>query len=520
MTPSPLGRRGRWASSLTALTLLACARGAPGPEPGPAPDGTGHASDLEPVPTGRPTPARLREAPIHPAWVIIGAVSGPSMNQLSIEEELAAVEELLGADRGILLYAGGPRSRGVLAKNSPPSAPHPSAPSPGPAARAPRAALLERLAPLLGATTLADSHFRPLSVSPHEAATRARILEALTRALRASGDRLVVWLAGHGHEVAEPWDAVVSTWGGARFANADLADLFTLEGAVRPLHLIATQCYGGGFADALVDRPDLGCGAFAAIWSLPASGCDPAPDAPRTSYGVHLRRALSGELRTPDLDGDGQVGLSEAHVGAVLSLDGIDVPTLSSQYLLGRAVGLSEVGEPDPDVDELLPDELLEERHLVDSLLARLGVTLHTFDQAYSEASEQWSTLLEDNTWQRDELSQAEGEARGALLARWPELEDPWRPDFSRTLEREGEAILRFLDESPELAVWLHALEVRDQHLEAEYRAELAVRSFERVTVPLTTLRFAVKAFENPEIHRRFWMLRHCERSPVPMRRP
>ena len=36
----------------------------------------------------------------------------------------------------------------------------------------------------------------------------------------------------------------------------------------------------------------------------------------------------------------------------------------------------------------------------------------------------------------------------GALLHRWPSLEDPWRRDFAPTLAEEGEAIERFLEAS------------------------------------------------------------------------
>jgi hypothetical protein len=173
--------------ALAALVFVsACS---PRPEADAAPRPTPQTKSPAPTPPG-PAP-RLRDPPPHPAWVIIGAVTGPTMNQLSIEEEVAAVEDMLGPDRGILLYAGGPASRGVLVS--------------GRAEGASTDALLLLVGDLVGGATLRESHYRPLSVNPHEPASATRIRSALARALDAPGDRLTVWLAGHGEQAAEPW---------------------------------------------------------------------------------------------------------------------------------------------------------------------------------------------------------------------------------------------------------------------------------------------------------------------------
>lgn len=450
---------------------------------------------------------RPRDPPLYPAWVVIGAVTGPTMNQLSIEEEVAAVEDLLGADRGLLLYAGGPGSRGVLVSGRAADAP-------------PVDPLFLLVGDLLGGANLRDSHYRPLSVNPHAPATEPKIRAALAGALDAPGDRLTIWLAGHGEQVEEPWDANVGTWGGATFDNATLQALLLSNKAGRPVHFIGTQCYGGGFADALVEASERACGAFAAVWIRPASGCDPDPTALRTSYGVHLRAALKGQAIAPDLDQNGVLGLSEAHVSAVLGLSGIDVPTLSSQYLLERAQGLSEIDEADPDADTSLPDSLFEEHHIVNTLLERLGLGLGVFDQAYDEAVLEAEAFDASHTFETKELDAAAADARGQVLARWPELEDPWHPDFTATFANNRATIARFFETSPEVALWLSEREEYSESDDLRYQHELKLRAIERAAINLRTLRFATKAFEKPALFERFWRLRDCERAPVAMRRP
>ncbi len=500
-------------STSLAVTLVACSPTTAADAAGPAePDSpsSATAADNVPAPHTPPDatpPPRLRSPPAHPAWVIIGAVTGPTMNQVSIEEEVAAVEELLGPDRGILLYAGGPATRGVLVSGRPTDAPQTDP-------------LLIAVSDLVGLANLVDSHYRPLSVSPHDAATPDIIRANLSIAVGSLGDTLTVWLAGHGDQTINAWDAAVGTWGGGTF-NADmLKNLLLLDTTGRPVQLIATQCFGGGFADALVAHPERACGAFAAVWDLPASGCDPDPDAPRTSYGVHLRAALAGEVVVHDIDGNSFIGLSEAHASAVLAVSGIDVPTLSSQYLIERAMRLDLINQADPDTDDHLPADLLEERFLVDTLLDRLGLTIGTFDQAHEEVSLALEAFDEEALPMAEALDAAAAEARGRLLAQWPELADAWHPDFVSTLSNHRAAITRFFDLSPEVAAWLSRRAEYDESDAMRHELELKLRALDRVDVNLKILRNATKAFEHPDLLETFFSLRNCERAPVAMRRP
>jgi hypothetical protein len=144
-----------------------------------------------------------------------------------------------------------------------------------------------------------------------------------------------------------------------------------------------------------------------------------------------------------DLDKDGIIGLSEAHVYATLAQRGLDKPVLSSQFFLEQ---LPEKENPIPaDTSELL-EELALER----TLLTRLEVDASSYEAALNTLESDLGELES----QRSDVFEAETDAlialRGALLSRWPELEDPWRHDFELTLRTHGDAIQRFLDSSPE----------------------------------------------------------------------
>lgn len=421
------------------------------------------------------------------AWIAYGGADGPGSNQLSIEDELLAVSRLLGPDRGALLYAGGHGTRGVQVLDPP---------------RAPT--LLERLGAILDPRGGRDAHFEPLRLAPHFGATRDALLATLERALRSDGPRLTLWLSGHGLDGATPDLVGLTAWGLDTLYPKDLVD--PLGRAQRMLRLISTTCYGGGFAHALTTAPDRACGVFAAHWTTTASGCDPDPEAPRTSYGANLLAALEGQAKADDLDRDGTLGLAEAHVHATLSQRGHDKPVLSSQFYL------ESLGEPPSH--KAPPDPLLfEEGALLKALYDRLGVDAETFVRA----EETLRADLEETEAQRDDVLDAETAAlvalRGAIIARWPELEDPWRRDFAATLAAHGPALETFLDTSPEATRWAT---LRDRLATLDDR--LAASDGRRADFELAALsREAAARYPTLDAHQRdtFWKLRRCEREPL-----
>ena len=92
-----------------------------------------------------------------------------------------------------------------------------------------------------------------------------------------------------------------------------------------PVRFVFTQCYAGAFA-RLAPGPDGNrCGFLAESEDREAEGCAAGVDAgDYRDYTTYFFAALSGRTRlggllpvNPDLDGDGQVSLYEAHLVCV-----------------------------------------------------------------------------------------------------------------------------------------------------------------------------------------------------------
>ncbi len=469
-----------------------------------SPDPSAALSALHPNPTTSPPQAPIshenqifrfsnKTIPTQIDWLAYGGADGPSSNQLSIEDELLRVSSLLGPDRGVLLYAGGPGTRGVQVLDPPRNA-----------------TLREQLGMLLDPRPGRDAHFAPLRLAPHFPGTRQTLLDSLEDALQSDGPRLTIWLSGHGLDGKTPDAVGLTAWGLDTIFPKDLKDPFSR--ARRKARLISTTCYGGGFAEALTAAPTMACGAFAAHWTTTASGCDPNPDAPRTSYGAHLLHAIEGKAPVDDLDKDGLIGLSEAHVYATLAQRGLDKPVLSSQFFLEQ---LPENATPSPTDTSELFEELALER----TLMTRLEVDATSYKAALSTLDSD----LEELESQRDDVFDAETEAlialRGALLSRWPELEDPWRYDFELTLRAHGDAIQRFLDTTPEslryqaLRQRLATLDFRLSSLDAR-RADFDLLDLTRAALE----NYATRTDESSRLV--FWQLRRCEREPLSRQTP
>lgn len=486
-----------------ALACLACAP-APTPTPAPTPDSAPAPTptpDSAPAPSSGWTPAPMRPPPERPArirWIAFGGVDGPWANELSIEDELGAVERRLGPG-GVLLYAGGPGTHGVQVAD--------------PTDQGPRGdALVNALGDLLDARAARDAHYRPLRLAPHAAGTREALLETLTEALAQPGGRLQLWIAGHGGPGDVPAEVTLSTWGGEPLLVPDLKEAMA---GLRPLRIIQTTCFGGGFAEAVIAHAARACGLFATTWALEASGCDPDPERARQSYGALLLRAL--DAPEADLDGDGAVGLSEAHVRAAIAAPGFEVPVLSSQFLLSNTYEDARAApeEPPPGVDWLA-----EERALLRGLLASLGLAAADLEARFDALQTEEDELTRLANEAADVADAAQRRARMALLSRWPMLDDPWHPDFAHVLTAEREAIERFLATSSVVLKYeaaaaaaeraraeLEALKVRFAPVD---RALDAQRTLERVAF--------LKAADDPdraETWAHFQLLRQCEREAL-----
>jgi hypothetical protein len=362
-------------------------------------------------------------------YVVIGGGPTPLSNEVSLEQDVQLVARAL-AGPGLVLFAGGSHSPSVREIAEPKGDPV-------------RRALGDLLVPRPGR----QSRYRLPSLQA-ERATSENVERALDAALGANTDPLLLYLAGHGEQGDTPKQNVLALWAGGALSALDLAELH--ERHRRPLRVVATSCFSGGFAELAFANADADratpaavtrCGLFAGPADRETSGCDPNPDRrTQASYGVYFIRALSKDVSgasakgstTIDLDADGQVGLLEAHTWARIHARSIDLPTTTSERWLRRvqhasAPDLAVIGEENAVIGQLgTALEVSDEQELaqrVDGLQQRLEACNRELDEADAV------------------LAQIEDELAAALLERWPVLDDPFHAEFEQTFAANRDAI-------------------------------------------------------------------------------
>jgi hypothetical protein len=282
---------------------------------------------------------------------------------------------------------------------------------------------------------------------------------------------------------------------------ADLAA--RLDQSPRPVRLVVTTCFAGGFADVVFRGADeaLGasagerCGLFAAPWDLEATGCDPNPDrAAHDGYGLHVLEALRGRdrtgatlpLATLDLDGDGRISLLEAHTRARIASTSADVPTTTAERWLRHAAP-----SHGPEIAVALPEE--------DAVIAALGERLDLRGREAAAALE--LQRIEDGLQAvlhgLDDAQRSEDAAfrlaAADLLARWPLLDDPWHPDHARVLARDHGAIEEHLARSSSHADWLAARDDVDRLTARSWDLRQRAAPYERLARALESRRLAAR---------------------------
>jgi hypothetical protein len=445
----------------------------------------------------------------HPArWLAFGGGAEPTSNQLSMESDLAAATMLLGPG-GVLLFAGGPDSDGVYEL----------------ANGAPRDPLLGLLGEVVSPHGGRDARYRKTRLAPHGPATREAILDVLHRELHAPGSPLPIVVASHGDGAAAPRDNSLATWGGDALTVREVAE--ALDGGSRPVRLLVSACFSGGFAElAFVGaNPELGaspqdrCGLFASTWDLESTGCDPDPDRrSHEGYSLHFLHALRGQDRegkptTVDLDGDGAISLLEAHTRARIDSRGLDVPTTTSERWLRHA---APTGGPSAPLD----GELVEDEATVAGLVAALGLPLERSRaeegarRRYEELEQGMDELADREDRTHAALEAARRAVRGELLARYPALEDPWHPDFGRTLAEARPELSMLVSEGPSYARYLRAREAADAAADASLELALKRAPYERLVRAFDDLALAARLkHRGGEGWDRYLKFLACERS-------
>lgn len=433
-------------------------------------------------------------------WIaLVGGVE-PASTQVSLAQDLELAHRVLGP-KGVRLFGGGAGAFVQVSASG-------------------DATLRQRLGRFF------DPRERDVRYVPGPDANGPASFQAFLDVLDvAYGTQGPLWLylGGHGEGGEEPADALLRLWGGDALGVDDLAQI--LDSSPRPVRLVHTACFGGGFADVLFRQgdPDAGpsdrdrCGVFATSWDEEASGCDPDPDRARQEgYALHFFRALGGLDRhgrpvQVDLDQNGEVSMLEAHTRARIASRSLDVPTTTSERWLAWTIEMQDV-ELDGE-----PVELIEE----EAVIAELGRDLGLSDEESAQrAFAELQLEMEEHEERTGELELRADDAyyrlRIRLLERWPILDDPWHEDHARVLAEEAEAIERWLEHSDEAVVFAEAQRRLNQAMERhdDLRVQLSLRR--RVVEAWDTLAFAASVrAHDPEAWTVFERLRRCERSAL-----
>lgn len=445
------------------------------------------------------------EVPLHIRTIIAGGGPTPDLDQVSLEEDVALAQRVLGGDDAVVLFAGGPGTSAVQERD------------PDPQGDPVVFALGNLFAPRGGR----DAHYRRTHLALHGGATLDEIFAALELALPDTAEPLLFYFTGHGNGGERPEDSIAETWGGAAFDARALAEELEDTGTSRQVRLVITSCYSGGFAELAFQDADaaLGpttqdrCGFFSTSWDRQSGGCDSDPDrGVHEGFGVYFLDALDGTDRDGreargriDLDRDGAITLSEAMAYVRIASRAIDVPVTTSERLLRELA---------PREGPSAPVSLPEEQAVIDALLASLALP------SVEAARTSLALLRARSEENEDALAEAYAESQdraadvaGTLLSRWPVLDDPYHPDYPAMLATNHDAIESFL-ESEDVGAWADAeedataLQITDDGLEVQIAVHL------RILQAAETLELAGRlAAEGGDGWAAFQRMRACERT-------
>lgn len=191
------------------------------------------------------------------------------------------------------------------------------------------------------------NHQIPNAESTNPELIRSRLESIAGQA--TSRDRVLIYVTAHGSSDKESdyQNTSIACWGGEIRVKEMSEWLKPLSSDV-PVYLVMAQCYTGGFANLVFNRPSSDdfslsqqsyIGFFAQQFDLPAAGCRPDVEVDE-EYSSYYWGAMLGEMRNgqaisdADLNLDGRISFGEAHAHAMAYSQTIDIPLRSSDRLL------------------------------------------------------------------------------------------------------------------------------------------------------------------------------------------
>ena len=374
-------------------------------------------------------------------------------------------------------------------------------------------------------------------------------LNALASQL-AAGDRLIIYVTAHGGSAKggkNSRDTSISSWGNKPLKMTEFSRwLDELPEQVTIVSVMA-QCYCGGFANTVFAGGDdaagfarnVRCGFFAQQHDLPAAGCRPDVENDE-EYSSYFWGAFLGESRTGkpvnnvDCNQDGRISLAEAHAHAVIASETIDIPLRSSEAVLrrfsriagyeleGQSNTPSDDASNDPADDSAATENKLafltgsiyeiaargrpEETRIIVGLAEKLDVPLSSDVTGFSQRYEQHRNEFRDlrrTSFRRPRGSSPRRKLQEAVIAKWPELEDPKGWTNTDLLSAENQdAFLIELEEMEGYSEFLKSNEERAEAREATTLAELKQVKFRRLMHQLENIVLAqnIASVASPEV--------------------
>lgn len=310
-----------------------------------------------------------------------------------------------------------------------------------------------------------------------------------------AGDSLMLIYNGHGGRGDEGASQHhLRLWNKTRLTVGDLVQTLEHQPPQTVFRFVLPQCYSGPFLMTVHQQLSNGesgavntarCGFTAAPYHRESEGCTEVEDEREyVDYSTYFFAALDGRSRLgqalaadPDLNGDGLVGLNEAHIYAVTQSYSRDVPGATSEYFLQQWQPWYVRGQtwnyPESSGDG-------HYAQMARSWAVRLGFPADLDHVILVREVSNTRTGLESRiNGLEDEvraLEQREQDLRRELaqagISRWPELRNPYGVSFnSLELENIGEISdwLRSLPQYAELEIVQNEIDAgNDRILEME----------------------------------------------------
>lgn len=347
-----------------------------------------------------------------PSLVIFGGADGPENDQASIEAQVRALSEVLEAGQPQVLFGG---AQGQAVRES---------------AEIDDTTLW--LGRIFSARDGVEGLYRESSLGA-KAASLTTFFRAIDRG-QTNPKGTIVFGAGHGSGPSGDEPATLSLWTDAAIPLDRLAHHLDRRKRRGPFAMVLGQCYSGSFSDLLhrggqthaeIAEP-IRCVLAAAPHDRTASGCTSDVNDPwAQAYVLEIAQALNRP--ETDLDGDGAVSLAEAHARAKITDRTTDVPVRSSELYVARILGDAA---PEPlSYPEALKSAEVEDRAVLLALAPKSegGDPLRLAAQEKTEVDRRAEAAEQAITDADQDLEDAERSARARVIARWPELSNPYR---------------------------------------------------------------------------------------------